>query len=103
MYCDMALRRHEAYEVVSAALETQERVTVDGWPARLYRALQPVQDAELARWVLVFGDSSRSVVLTAVTPRAQAPERSDALRSALLSMRWHRDGVAPPSDARTAP
>jgi hypothetical protein len=83
-------------------LREQERVTVDGWPARLYRATQPVRDVAFARFVLVFGDSSRSVVLTAVTPETLFAEQADALRQALLSARWHRGGVTPPEADATA-
>jgi hypothetical protein len=83
----------EGFQKSGMLLETQERVTVDGWPARLYRARQAAGDVELARLVLVFGDSSRSVVLTAVAPRPLEPERSEALRAALLSARWHRAGL----------
>jgi hypothetical protein len=95
VYTTMRSFSGEAFQKSGMSLETQERVTVDGWPARLYRARQPVPGDVLARLVLVFGDSSRSVVLTAVTPGAGEPALEGALRAALLSARWHREGVVP--------
>lgn len=85
----------EAFQKSGMELEAQENVSVDGWPARLYRASQPVRDEELARLVLVFGDSGRTLLVTAVTPEPMDPERAESLRGALLSTRWHREGVAP--------
>jgi hypothetical protein len=89
----------EAFLRSGMRLHGHERVDVDGWPARLYRASQPVRDAELARLVLVFGDSSHSVVLTAVTPGERWEDDAPVLRAALLSARWHKDGVAPAAAA----
>jgi len=94
VYATMRSFSGEAFQKSGMRLETQERVTVDGWPARLYRASQPVRDDELVRLMLVFGDSSRSIVLTAVTPQPLEPEHAEALRNALLSAVWHRDGLA---------
>jgi len=99
VYATMRSFSGEAFQRSGMELETQERVTVDGWPARLYHASQPLPDDELSRLVLVFGDSGRSVVLTAVTPRSRADEQDAALRAALLSVRWHRGGVEPASAA----
>jgi hypothetical protein len=87
----------EAFLRSGMRLHGHERVEVDGWPARLYRASQPVGDGELARLVLVFGDSSRSVVLTAVTPIERWATEGPVLRAALLSARWHKGGAAPAS------
>jgi len=95
VYSTMRSFSGESFQKNGMSLLDQERVTVDGWPARLYRARQPVRDTELERLVLVFGDSSRSVVLTAVAPRERWPAQSAALRQALLSARWHRRGTAP--------
>jgi len=92
----------EAFQRSGMRLHDHERVTVDGWPARLYRASQPVPGAELARLVLVFGDSGRSVVLTAVTPSTRFEADAPALRAALLSARWHRAG-APAGPRRPSP
>jgi len=97
VYATMRSFSGEAFQKSGMQLEAQERVTVDGWPARLYRASQPVRDDELARLVLVFGDSSQSIVLNAVAPEPLAPERAEALRNALLSVVWHREGL--PADA----
>jgi len=86
----------EAFQKNGMLLLDQERVTVDGWPGRIFRASQPTtRGVELARWVVVFGDDSVSVVLTAVTPRETWPGLAGPLRAALLSARWHRDGVEP--------
>jgi len=84
----------EAFQRSGMRLHGQERVTVDGWPARLYRASQPARGTELARWVLVFGDSGSSVVLTAVTPEAARPSLEAPLLFALRSVQWHRQGLA---------
>ncbi|MBW2313480.1 MAG: hypothetical protein JRH10_04740 [Deltaproteobacteria bacterium] len=102
VYATMRSFSGEGFQKGGMLLRTQERVTVDGWPARLYRASQPVRDADLGRFVLVFGDSSRSVVLTAVTPEATWADHAAALRAALLSARWHREGTPPPSDPSAA-
>jgi hypothetical protein len=80
----------EAFQRSGMRLLGHERVRVDGWPARLYRASQPARDAELARWVLVFGDSSTSVVLTAVTPEETRPALEAPLLATLRSAQWHR-------------
>lgn len=90
VYSTMRSFSGESFQENGMLLDDQENVRVDGWPARLYHASQPVRDTELARLVLVFGDASRSVVLTAVAPRSQWPERSEALRASLLSARWHK-------------
>lgn len=93
VYATMRSYSAEDFQKNGMLLDRQERVTVDGWPARLYHATQAVPETVLRRFVLVFGDSARSVVLTAVTPRAQASELEASLRTALLSARWHRHGV----------
>jgi hypothetical protein len=80
----------EEFQKNGMMLHALERATVDDWPARLYRATQPVTGADLLRLVLVFGDSETSVILTAVTPDA---ERNAELTDVLLSARWHRHGV----------
>jgi hypothetical protein len=95
VYTTMRNFSGEAFQKSGMELEAQENVTVDGWPARLYRARQPLRDDELTRLVLVFGDSSRSIIVTAVTPRSLADEHAETLRATLLSTRWHREGVAP--------
>jgi hypothetical protein len=84
----------EAFQRSGMRLHGQERVTVDGWPARLYRASQPARGTELARWVLVFGDTGASVVLTAVTPEASRAASEAPLLAALRSVQWHRRGLA---------
>jgi len=84
----------EAFQRSGMRLHGHERVRVDGWPARLYRASQAARGAELARWVLVFGDSSTSVVLTAVAPEEARPALEAPLLAALRSVQWHRQGAA---------
>jgi len=102
VYATMRSFSGEDFQKGGMLLRSQERVTVDGWPARLYRAVQPVRDTDLARLVLVFGDASRSVVLTAVAPEPLAPEQASALREALLSARWHRGAAPAPGPEPTA-
>ena len=85
----------ESFQKNGMELHGQERVTVDGWPGRLYRASQSARNTVLERLVLVFGDSSTSVILNAVTPRESWADLAATLREALLSVRWHRDGVGP--------
>jgi hypothetical protein len=80
----------EAFAREGMRLHGHERVTVDGWPARLYYATQPGRPVTLSRWVLVFGDSRTSVVLTAVTPEPERETWEALLTDALLSARWHR-------------
>lgn len=93
VYATMRSFSAEDFQKNGMLLDRHERVTVDEWPARLYHATQPTRDAVLARWVLVFGDSQRSVVLTAVTPEELRGALEAPLRAALLSARWHRGGV----------
>ena len=90
VYGTMRSYTAESFEANGMLLHGHERVRVDDWPARLYRATQPVTGADLIRFVLVFGDSGTSVILTAITPEAADAEW---LRAALLSARWHRRGV----------
>jgi len=101
VYSTMRSFSGESFQRSGMDLLDQDRVTVDGWPARLYRASQPVRDTELERLVLVFGDSSRSVVLTAVAPREHWPAQAAALRETLLSARWHKSGVPSPAAPAT--
>jgi hypothetical protein len=90
VYATMRDFSAEGFAKQGMRLHSQERVTVDGWPARLYYATQAARDVELARWVLVFGDSRTSVVLTAVTPAAWRDRWEAPLTDALLSALWHR-------------
>jgi len=90
VYATMRDFSAEGFAKQGMRLRRQKRVTVDGWPARLYFATQPARDTELARWVLVFGDRSTSVVLTAVTPARWRDRWEEPLTDALLSARWHR-------------
>ena len=83
----------EGFQRSGMHLLGHERVRVDGWPARLYRARQSARGAELARWVLVFGDSSTSEVLTAVAPEEARPALEAPLLAALRSVEWHREGT----------
>lgn len=96
VYSTMRAYSAEGFEANGMLLHGHERVRVDDWPARLYRATQPVTGADLVRLVLVLGDSGTSVVLTAVSP-----DEADAvaLRAALLSARWHRRGVLAEPDS----
>ncbi len=90
VYATMRSFSSDGFRKGGMDLHTQERLTIDDWPARLYRVTQPVVGAELIRFVLVFGDSGTSVVLNAVAP---GPDEAAALRETLLSARWHRAGV----------
>lgn len=90
VYSTMRSFSAEEFQKNGMMLHGHERETVDGWPARLYRATQPVTGAELLRLLLVFGDSGTSVILTAITPD---PEEVAELADALRSVRWHREGV----------
>ena len=96
VYATMRSFSAEEFQKNGMMLHGHERVTVDGWPARLYRATQPVAGADLRRLVLVFGDSGTSVLLTAVTPEAQQEAQ---LAEVLLSAHWHRGGVLAPADS----
>jgi len=69
-----------------------EEVTIGGSPGLLVEVSQPIPPGgELRRWVAVFGDGDRGVLLTASTVADSADRAGGVLRRVLLSSEWRPD------------
>lgn len=77
-----------ALESEGATMLTFEKVTLGEQPGTLISVLQRIDGVTSERWVLVFGTTAESVVLNAAYPRKQAGELREAVKAALLGVRW---------------
>ena len=65
-----------------------EATEISGREAVLVHAGQAAGDVQFEKWLAVFGDDKRTVLLVATFPQAVADSYGDAMRQALLSARW---------------
>ncbi len=70
------------------ALGPSEEVEVSGQPGRLLHATQNVQGNAYRKWILVFGNDSATVSITANLPQILEKDLGPALVSAMLATRW---------------
>ncbi len=85
----------QGFAAQGMVLQGQERLEIDGYPARLYDIREELRGIPFRRWTLVFGSSSTTVVISAITPAAFADEMGAPLRRALESVRWRRHEALP--------
>lgn len=70
------------------ALGPSQEVEVSGFPGLLLHATQNVQGNAYRKWILVFGDDSATVSITANVPQILEKDLGPAVVSALLAARW---------------
>ncbi len=63
-------------------------VKVDGRDARLVLVSQPSQGLIFRKWIAVFGEGGRSVILNGMFPEELDAELSATMKAALLGARW---------------
>lgn len=63
-------------------------VTANGAPALLGHAEQAQQGTEFAKWMLIGGDATGSVLIVANYPKSAAAVHEEPLRAALLGATW---------------
>jgi hypothetical protein len=68
-------------------LRSADSLTVGGRPGRLLSITQPLDGVPFEKWVLVFGDSSETAIVTGSYPREASATLSDPVRQAVLSAR----------------
>jgi hypothetical protein len=74
-----------------------EEVTIAGGPGLLVEVSQPIPpNAELRRWVAVFGAADRGVLLTGSTLADSADRTGEVLREVLLTAEWRPDDPIDP-------
>jgi hypothetical protein len=75
-----------------------ETVSVSGRDARLMQAVQAVEGKPVEKWIVLLGDGSRSVLITASFPSGAAKTLRQPLKQALLSATWSPELVVGPFD-----
>lgn len=70
------------------ALRGSDNVDAELGPAVLLEVSQNVQGVEFSKWLLIAGDASTTVMLTATSPSVVANKLGPVLRSTVLSARW---------------
>jgi hypothetical protein len=75
-------------------LISSARRQVDGRQALLIQAAQTANGVEFLKWMLAAGDATQTTMIVATFPRASEAQLSDAMRAAVLSVRWAA-GAAP--------
>jgi len=81
----------DALEERGVILHASARVEVDGRDALLVHASQRTAGLAFRKWMLLFGDSRGSVLVTATTPREHEERHQEALVDTLRSVVWRPD------------
>lgn len=68
-------------------LRSADSLTVGGRPGRLLSITQPLDGVPFEKWVLVFGDSAETAIVTGSYPQEEAATLSAPVRQAVLSAR----------------
>ena len=69
-------------------LTSRTEVTVSGQSGLLLGVTQAARGVTYQKWLVVFGNASATVMVTATFPQDQAANASEPLRRAVLSTRW---------------
>ncbi len=77
-------------------LMRSQATSVAGREALLLWAKQEAAGTRLHKWMLIFGDSSRSVLVVAAFPKARAAELEEPLIRTLLAAGWSTDAPRDP-------
>lgn len=95
----------DALEQRGVALHASARVEADGRDALLAHASQRTAGTAFRKWMLLFGDSRGSVLVTATTPREYEERHQEALVDTLRSVVWRPDDGPDdgPDDASDGP
>ena len=60
-------------------------------PAKLLKLYQTAYELEFTKWMLVFGDNTKSIIITATFQTDLSEEVSNKLKETILTARWERD------------
>ena len=69
----------------------KEDLTVDGWAGMLLRIEQDAHGITFAKWLLVFGDETQTVMITATYPKELEQELGTMLHDAVVSAKFDAD------------
>ncbi len=78
----------EPLALAGITLVDSSEVRVNEREALLLRVSQSAGGGRFEKWMLVFGEGERSVLVLATYPESSAPELREPLRQAVLSTRW---------------
>lgn len=73
-----------------------EKVAVSGRDATLFQASQNEPDGAVHKWLVVFGDEKRTILLDASAPELLQPLVGNILKDCLLTARWDPAKVLDP-------
>jgi nitrogen fixation protein len=79
-------------------LRGKKPVKIDGLPGVLLNVAQTANGIAFSKWIVAFGDSRQTFLITASFPQARAAQLSQPLRTAVLSAK-RDNSVLPPADA----
>jgi hypothetical protein len=77
-------------------LRSADSLTIDGRAARLLAVTQEASGVTFDKWLVVFGNDSATVIVTATYPQQFAATLGDPMRQAVLSSRLSATGPADP-------
>jgi hypothetical protein len=77
-------------------LIARENVKVDGYSGQLMQVEQVADRQDFAKFILVFGDESETVLLTASMPKNLQNKLAPALKQSLLTAKWQKDKAVDP-------
>jgi hypothetical protein len=76
----------------------QEQVTVDRKDAILLEVQQSAYGIDFNKWILLLGNQSESVLVTATFPQELPSEYSESLKNSLLTVQWNQTQTAVATD-----
>ena len=75
-------------------LQSKENIDIDGLPSVLMNVTQSAYGIEFGKWIAVFGDDSKTIIITATFPKSREDELSGQLKSTVLNTKL--DQTPPP-------
>ncbi|MCE7940105.1 MAG: hypothetical protein DYG95_00705 [Chlorobi bacterium CHB1] len=79
-------------------LQTKEEITVDGRTALLLQIWQVAAGKEFLKWILAFGNANETVMVMATFPKQHESDRSEKLRTSLLTVTWDSEKSVSPTE-----
>ncbi len=77
-------------------LLSREEMKIDGLPAVLVHFEQPAAGTVFSKWVVAFGDESKTMLVTATLPKNDERELSERMKATVLSVKLDKGPAAEP-------
>ena len=81
----------EGFESKGVTLVSTEDIKLGKDSAKLIKLYQTAYELEFTKWMLIFGDSTKSIIIAASFQTDLSDEVSNKLKETILTARWERD------------